>query len=244
MSEDREPQAEEPEASAPVRHTRETLVGCAGLGLILLTLPLLWLSVSVGATWLSHTLPLLALFSLAAGAILALRVPAGRVARSRDPHQPLTRAGVAPSIERPATRANRVAWGLSALLLAVAVVGYIMELIHPGAALGVTSMLAVGLLLVAQGALVSLNCLPVPALRWLRFSIASRAGGQALVLMAMGCLIVCNALFLALLDGAAWGLLGMSVFIAALALLSPVARRTPTARYPSRSRDQGGAPPL
>lgn len=243
MSEDREPYTGESETDAPVRHTRETLAGCAGLGLILLTLPLLWLSVSVGAPWLSHTLPLLALLSLATGATLALRVPAGRVARSRDPHQPLTRAGVAPSIERPATRANRVAWGLCASLLAIATVGYILELAHPGAIPGVMLMLAAGLLLVAQGALVSLDRLPVPALRWLRLSIASRAGGRALVLMAMGSLVVCNALFLALLDGATWGLLGMSVFIAALALLTPIARRAPTSRYPSPSRDQGGAPP-
>lgn len=242
MSEDRDPVTGEPETVQPARFTRETLIGCVGLGLVLLTLPLLWLSASVGAAWLSHTLPLLALLSLAAGGALALGVPAGRAARSRDPQRPLTRAGVAPSIERPATSANRAMWGLSAALIAIAIAGYGAELVRPGAVPGLTLMLAAGALLVIEGALVSLGRAPVPALRWLRLTMYGGAGRQSLKLLVAGAIALIVALFLAQLDGYIWGVLGLATLIAALALLTPLVRRTPPPRFPAPSRNQGHDP--
>lgn len=240
MSEDRERQSESAE---PARFTRDTLLGCVGLALILLTLPLLWLAVSIGNGWLSHVLPLLAFLAAAGGAALTLRVPAGHIARSSDPQRPLTRTGDTPSIERPATTGNRVSWACSCALLAIACGGFSLEITLPGGPLGLALMLATGSLLVAQGILIALRRLPAPALRWLRLSLYNETNRQSAMLIAVGLITMGAALFLALLDGYIWGAFGLASLVAILVFITPLAHRSPVQRISSRVNGAQREPP-
>lgn len=240
MSEDRERQLESAE---PARFTRDTLLGCAGLALILLTLPLLWLAVSIGEGWLTHVLPLLAFMAAAGGAALTLRVPAGRIERSSDPQRPLTRTGSTPSIERPATTSNRASWACGCALLAIAVGGYSLEVSLPGGLLGLALMLAAGSLLVAQGILVAWGRIPAPALHWLRLSLYNVALRQSAILIALGLISLGAALFLALLDGYTWGVLGLVALVTSLVFITPLARRSPPQRLPAREQGARRTPP-
>jgi hypothetical protein len=234
MSDERPRSADHPDLAQPARFTRDTLVGCLGLGCILLTLPLLWLAVGVGAGWLSHVLPVLAFVAAIGGAALTLRVPGGSIARSTDPQRPLTHTGATPTIERPATRANRMAWACATALLLGALGGYIAEITHPGSPGGLALMLATGALIVTQGILVGWERLPAPALRWLRLTIYGAAGRQSALLLAIGFIILSGALFLALLDGFVWGPLGLALLVAALVVITPLARRAPRRHGPLR----------
>lgn len=230
MSDERTNAENRAQVTPPARFSRDTLLGCLGLGCVLLTLPLLWLAVGVGSGWLSHALPLLAFAAAVGGGALTLRVPAALGMRSADPLRPLTHSGAAPAIERPATAANRAAWALSALLLFAAISGYALEVVRPGSIWGLALMLAAGALMLAQGLLVGWGRLPAPALRWLRLSIYGATGRQSGSLVAIGFVIVGAALFLALLDGYAWGLAGLTLCVLALVLLTPLARRMPNQR--------------
>jgi hypothetical protein len=191
----------------------------------------------VGTGWLAHVLPLLAFIAAIGGAALAFRVPAARAARSNDPHRPLTPTGSAPIIERPARLANRLMWWLAIVLVASAVGGYAMEVIANGAVWGLALMLGAGVLLLAQGALVGAGRLPAPALRWLRLSIYGETSRQSGPLLAVGVVTLAAALFLALLDGYAWGPLGLALLVVALVMLTPFARRTPRRDRPPRMID-------
>lgn len=234
MSEEPERQLENAE---PARFTRDTLLGCVGLALILLTLPLLWMAVSIGGGWLAHVLPLLAFGAAVGGAALTLRVPAGQTARSNDPLRPLTRSGATPTIERPATPGNRASWAFGCAFVAAALGGYGMELAYPGGIFGLALMLAAGSLLVTQGVVVAWGRLPAPALHWLRLSLHSETGRQSATLVAFGLITLGAALFLALLDGYTWGMLGLVSLVAVLVFITPLARRTPAQRYPRRAND-------
>jgi hypothetical protein len=227
MSQDGPPIEEREELAPPARITRKTLLGCLGLACVLLTLPLLCLAVGVCGGWLAHVLPLLAFISAVGGAALTLVVPATRVMRSSDPRHPLTHQGVAPVVELPAGQANRLSWAAATLLVVVALVGFAIETLSGGALGGLGLMLGAGALLLAQGALVVAGRLPTPALRWLRLSIYSGALRQSAPLLAAGFVALGGALFLALLDGYHWGLLGLALLVVALALLTPLARRLP-----------------
>lgn len=213
--------------AAPARLTRGTLVGCLGLLCVLLTLPLLWLAVGAGTGWQAHVLPLLAFIAAIGGAALTLRAPAGMAARSTDPRRPLTHAGASPAIERPATRANRLAWALSATLTACAIGGYAWELTHAGALWGLALMLLAGLLMLTQGILIGMGRLPAPALRWQRVSMYGETGRQSAPLIAVGFVTMGCALFLALLDGYIWGPLGLALLVAGTVMAAPLARRLP-----------------
>ncbi len=237
MSED-SPRMEENTEPTPAAHfTRETLLGCLGLFCVLLTLPLLWLAVVSEPRWLAHALPPLAFAAAIGGAALTLRVPAGRAARSSDPQRPLTHAGSAPTIERPASRGNRLAWALTAALIACALAGYALEVIRSGGAWGLALMLVAGVSLMTQGILVGLGRMPMPALRWLRFTIYGQTGHQSAFLMASGFVTLAGALFLALLDGDRWGLFGLALLVVALVLIAPLARRMPRRSGPLRTND-------
>src|SRR5487761_2273394 len=200
MSDERTNAENRAQVTPPARFSRDTLLGCLGLGCVLLTLPLLWLAVGVGSGWLSHALPLLAFAAAVGGGALTLRVPAALGMRSADPLRPLTHSGAAPAIVRPGS-----IWGLAL-------------------------MLAAGALMLAQGLLVGWGRLPAPALRWLRLSIYGATGRQSGSLVAIGFVYVGEALFLALLDGYAWGLSGLTLCVLALVLLTPLARRIPNQR--------------
>ena len=240
MSEDRERLSENAE---PARFTRDTLLGCVGLALILLTLPLLWLAVSIGGGWLTHVLPLLAFGAAVGGAALTLRVPAGQLARSNDPHRPLTRSGVTPTIERPATPGNRASWAFGCAFVAAVLGGYSLELAHPGGMFGLALMLAAGSLLVTQGVVVAWGRMPAPALHWLRLSLYSETSRQSATLVALGLITLGAALFLALLDGYMWGTLGLVSLTAILVFIIPLARRSPAQRFPTGANGSRRAPP-
>jgi hypothetical protein len=243
MSEDAPHTEDAPELTPTARVTRDTLLGCLGLFCVLLTLPLLWLAVGAGSGWLAHVLPLLAFAAAIGGAALTLRVPAGGAIRSSDPQRPLTHAGSTPSIERPATRANRLAWALSAALTTCALGGYALEVIRTSAVWGLTLMLGAGLLLLAQGLLVGGGRLPAPALRWLRLTIYGGAGRQSAPLIAVGFVTMAGALFLALLDGYRWGPLGLALLVVTLALIAPFARRMPRRPGPLRTINRSAGRP-
>lgn len=231
MSQDGPPIEEREELAPPARITRETLLGCLGLACVLLTLPLLWLAVGVGGGWLAHVLPMLAFISAIGGAALTLVVPATRVLRSSDPRRPLTHQGAAPVVERPAAQAHRISWAAAALLVVFALVGFAIETLSGGAIGGLGLMLGSGALLLVQGALVTAGLLPAPALRWLRLSIYGGALRQSAPLLAAGFVAFGGALFLALLDGHLWGLLGLGLLVVAVALLTPLARRVPPRQF-------------
>ena len=226
MSEQQPPTERDTEL-APARMTRGTLLGCVGLMCIMLTLPLLWLAVGAGPGWLAHVLPLLAFATAIGGAALTLRVPSGLATRSSDPERPLTRAGAAPALERPATGANRLAWACSAALVVCALFGYALEVTRVSVLWGLALMLAAGAFILAQGVLVVWGRQPAPALRWLRVSIYGATVRQSGLLLSIGFVTLGGALFLALLDGYTWGPLGLALLVAALALVTPLARRAP-----------------
>lgn len=234
MSQDGPPANENSDLAPPARFTRETLLGCLGLLCVLLTLPLLWLAVGVGKGWLAHLLPLLAFVAAIGGAALTLRVPSGRIARSSDPERPLTHDGSPPTIERPASPANRLMLALSVALVFCAIAGYAAEVIASGAVWGLLLMLGAGVALLAQGGSISVGWLPAPAMRWLRLSIYGETIRQSAPLLAIGFVTLAGALFLALLDGYAWGPLGLGLLVVALALLTPFARRMPRRDVPPR----------
>jgi len=238
MSQEGQPADDNTDLAPPARFTRETLLGCLGLLCVLLTLPLLWLAVGVGTGWLAHLLPLLAFAAAIGGAVLTLRVPAGRTARSTDPQRPLTHAGSAPTIERPARLANRLMWLLAALLVACAIGGYAAEVIASGAAWGLALMLGAGLTLLALGACIGAGWVPAPALTWQRHSIYGETIRQSAPLLAVGFVTIAGALFLALLDGYSWGPLGLGLLVVALALLTPFIRRTPWRSDPPLPTDR------
>lgn len=228
MSQDGPPTDDEENLAPPARITRETLLGCLGLACVLLTLPLLWLAVGIGGGWLAHTLPLLAFVAAIGGAALTLVVPASHVSRSSDPQRPLTHQGGAPVVERPAALANRLCWAAAALLIVCAIAGFGAESLTGGGAVwGLALMLVAGALLLIQGGLIGFGRIPAPALRWLRLSIYSGPIRQSAALLAAGFVAMGGALFLALLDGRPWGVLGLALLVAALALMTPLARRIP-----------------
>lgn len=234
MSEEQPHAEDHPELAQPARITRDTLIGCLGLGCILLTLPLLWLAVGVGTGWPSHVLPVLAFIAAIGGAALTLRVPGALIARARDPLRPLTQAGAAPTIERPATHANRLAWIGATVLALSALGGYAAEVAQPGRPWGLLLMLTAGALLLSQGVLVGWGRLPAPALHWLRLSIYGSTARQSGLLIAAGFILMGGALFLALLDGFVWGPLGLALLVAALVMITPLARRAPPHRRSPR----------
>lgn len=218
----------------PSRFTRETLIGCVGLLCILLTVPLLWIAVGLGRGWLNHALPLLAFAAAIGGAALTLRVPSGLITRSNDPRRPLTSSGDAPTVEQPATMANMLIAALSTMLALVAAVGIFFELTQPGNPWGLSLMLTAGAALLIVGLLVYSDRAPTPAWRWVRRTIYGANFQASGPLIAGGLFSLCGALFLALLDGYSWGLLGLASVVLLGVLLTPLARRMPPQRGRAR----------
>jgi hypothetical protein len=104
-------------------------------------------------------------------------------------------------------------------------------------------MLAAGSLLVTQGAVVAWGRLPAPALRWLRHSLYNETSRQSAILVVLGLIMLGAALFLALLDGYLWGTLGLVSLVAILVFITPLARRSPTQRFPMGANDSRRTPP-
>ncbi len=234
MSETEPPTSDGAELTPPARFTRGTFLGCVGLCCILLALPLLWLAVSVSARWASHLLPPLAFVAAIGGAALTLRVPGSQTFRSHDPRRPLTHSGASPTVERPASAANRTVWLLSASLALCGLGGYLLEIVHNRDALGITLAIGGGLALLGLGSLVAAGRVPAPGLRWLRLSIYGDATRQSAPLIAIGFITTGGALFSALLDGYAWASLALAALIAVVVSVTPLARRIPRRTIPPR----------
>ncbi|HEY7975283.1 MAG TPA: hypothetical protein VID72_08070 [Ktedonobacterales bacterium] len=229
MSE-RDPRATDDSPLAPpARITRETLLGCLGIACVLLVLPLIWLGLGSTSGWLARALPLGVFALVVLGMALTLRAPGGLTPRSRDPRRPLTRAGTPPVMERPATPADRASLALSAGLIVVAGVGYLLESGAQGrhAPWALLVSLVAGVALLAQAGLVSAGRMPGPALRWQRVSMTGVAHGASGALAAIGFVAVGGSLLLALLEGFTWGVAGLALLVVVLALASPLARRMP-----------------
>lgn len=219
---------------APARLTRETALGCVGIACVLLPLPLIWLGLGSTSGWVARALPLAVFALVALGVTLTLRVPGGLTARSRDPVRPLTRAGVSPVVERPATPASRASFALAAGLVMVAGLGYIAESGTQGkhAPWGLLVSLLAGVGLLAQAALVGARWLAGPALRWRRMTLAGAPRGASSALAALGFVAVGGSLLLALLEGFTWGAAGLALLVVTLALAAPLARRAPPREQP------------
>lgn len=234
MSQSEPPTSESAELAPIPRFTRGTFLGCVGLFCILLTLPLLWLAVSVSAGWASHLLPPLAFVTAIGGGALTLRVPGAQARRSRDPRRPLTTTGSSPTIERPASVANQSVWFGTAALMLCALAGYALEVAHNGDRLGLTLAITGGLALLGVGGLVAAGRVPAPALRWLKLSIYGDATRHSAPLIATGFVTTGGALYSALLDGYGWASLALALLIAGVVALAPLARRMPRRSLPPR----------
>lgn len=212
----------------PARLNSDTLLGCLGIGCILLALALLWLGFGLALGWITRLIPLLLFSLLAAGVGLMLRVPSGAVAHSRDPRHPLTRAGARPVIERPATTASRLSVAVALALTGGAGAGYLAEVFVPGrgVAWGLLGAIVAGIGLWGQAALVYAGAAPAPALRWLRQSIGG-APPRAGALAVMGLVAIGASLMLAFLEGYLWGAVGLAALLLLVVMISPLARRAP-----------------
>ncbi len=219
-------------APLPNRFTRDTLLGCVGIGCVLAMLGLLFLPLDVWHVpgWLALLVPLLALAVLALGAWLLVRVPPGSIPVSRDPLRPLTGAGRAPLVERPATAANRLSAGLTLALAltGAAAVGVIATgAFHRQAllpAILVTGL--VGCALVGFGVLVGAGRVLPPAWRWVRMPLRG-AARSAIPLGLAGLAALTWALLVAADAGYRWGFIGLGLLVVGGVLAAPLARRAP-----------------
>ena len=229
----------------PARLGGETLLGCLGIGCILLAMALLWVGVVVALGWFTRLIPLSLFALLAAGVSLMLRVPSGATPHSRDPRRPLTRAGARPVIERPATASARVNLALALGLTCAAGVGYLAEVVAPsrGVAWPLIGAIIAGIGLWTQAVLVYLGMAPSPGWRWLRQSIGA-APARSGALAVVGLVAIGASLMLAFLEGFQWGAIGLAALLSLAVVLSPLARRAPDLRRLVRSHSderEGGA---
>ncbi len=225
----------------PARFTRETLLGCLGIACVLLMLPLLWVALGSAPPWIERMAPLVALVLAAVGVALMARVPAGYAQRSRDPRRPLTRMGVPPVVERPATPAARASYILAAGLSVLAGAGYLVESVTQKAHTpwGLFVSLAAGAGLLTQAALVYGGLLAPPALRWQRRAISGGALWQGGALAGIGLVAVSSSLMLATLEGFLWGAIGLAALFLALVASAPLFRGVPGRERPVAPRRSG-----
>jgi len=237
------------------RMTGDTLLGCVGMLCLIATLALLGIGFGgLGLPfWLTALTPVLAFGIAALGFGLMARVPAGPPLRSRDPRHPLTRAGTAPIVERPAELANRLMVGASAALALGAVVGYLTLSFDPlrarGLFWGPIVMTISGVALVVVGALVNLQLAPTPAWRWVRTPIQGRPPRAVIWIYGVGAVAALSGVFLAFISGAVWGyvLVGALILSMAFAVMGysfwqrrPRRRRLPPGFYVYSARRPNG----
>lgn len=205
------------------RVTGDTALGCLGMLCLIAALALLWIGVGgLGLPfWLTALTPVLAFGVAGLGFGLMARVPAGPTPRSRDPRHPLTRAGTAPIVERPAELANRLMVVASGALALIAVAGYVSFSFDPirarGLFWGPVVMTVAGMAVVIEGALVSLRALPTPAFHWVRTPIQGYPPREAIWLFGVGAVAALSGVFLAFISGAVWGYILVGAFILLLA---------------------------
>jgi hypothetical protein len=172
---------------------RGTMVGCAGILLMLTPLALLYflpLDLLALPAWLGNLLPLLGVGAMMFGAYLVFQVPSHNTqAQSPDPRYPLTISGRSPLLEQPAERKNRVTLIFILLLVTVAIAGYGFVSFAPrpwGIVVGMLLVSIAGYSFLVSGALVAGQYIPAPAWHWVRTPIQSELAPQTLSLVLVG----------------------------------------------------------
>jgi hypothetical protein len=171
---------------------RDTMVGCAGILLILTLLALFFLPLDRLAlpAWLGNLLTLLGIGAMMFGVYLVIQVPSHQTPeRSHDPRYPLTTAGRSPILEQPAKRKNRAMLIFVSLQVAVALAGYgfVSFALQPwGVVVGMVFISIAGYSLLVSGALVAGRYIPAPTWHWVRIPIQSKLAPQALPLLMVG----------------------------------------------------------
>lgn len=243
------PESQDATADAPLsnRVTPGTLLGCLGLLCVLAMPALLFVPLEQWSPplWLGLLVPLLAFALAALGAWLLARVPASAPVRSRDPAHPLTGTGQAPVLERPASRANRLAVVAVVALLLVGVAGYALvsasALALTPLTRGVLTSGFAGILLICDGLLIASRRLPVPAWRWVRVPVQTTLSRQGAPLVLMGLVALTWALWVALGAGIRLGAAGLALLTLLAVALAPLGRRLPpTRRAPDPRANRGG----
>jgi hypothetical protein len=184
---------------------RGTLIGCAGILLVLsfpalLFLPLERLQMPL---WLWNLIWLLGLSALALGTYLLIRMPADARIRLVDPGHPLTSSGRSPIQEQPAERGNRVTLLMEAGLVLCATTGYGMVSFaaqDAEIAIGTLVLSASGYSLLLGGSLAGRRVIPVPAWRWVRLPVHGGMAPQALAMMGLGLILLVWSLILGIED--------------------------------------------
>lgn len=229
----RTPQQDCPDGPLPNRFTASTAVGCLGIGCVLALPAVLFLPLEqLGLPLWGVLLLLFAAFCLlGAGVWLMWRVPAGQPAPPNDPLRPLTRTGLPPLLERPASRANRVSALLQLALWMICLAGFGIAAFGGADGRAVPLGLVVagvgGLLLTVFGVTVAMGWLVPPAWRWIRVRISARMMPRGGASVLAGMAAFGWALLIAWLWGAAWGAVGIAALVLFAALMVPFVRRVP-----------------
>jgi hypothetical protein len=191
--------------SPPSSLNRGTLIGCAGILLVLSFPALLFLPLERLRTplWLWNLIWLLGLSALALGTYLLIRMPADARVRSVDPGRPLTSSGRSPILEQPAERGNRLTLLVEYGLVLCATTGYGMVSFaaqDAEIAIGTLVLSASGYTLLLGGLLAGRRVIPVPAWRWVRLPVHGGVALQALAMMGLGLILLVWSLILGVED--------------------------------------------
>lgn len=224
-------------ASADLRQNgraspRSTLLGCLGLGCVLLFPVLLFLPTDEPGVprWIASLVPLCGLGIAAAGVWLVARVPASAPPHSSDPLAPLTGAGRSPVRDVPARRSNRIAFTVCVALAVVCLVGYLLAtlVVRPRDVLAGTLLAALaGGTLGSYAILATRRSVPMPALRWVTSPVGRGVSPQAVPFLLVGAVAYTWALIVAFEAGYAWAALGAGIAILLACLMGPVGQRLP-----------------
>jgi hypothetical protein len=184
---------------------RGTLIGCAGILLVLLFPALLFLPLERlhMPLWLWNLIWLLGLSALALGTYLLMRMPVDARIRVADPDRPLTSSGRSPILEQPAERGNRVTLLVEYGLVLCATTGYGMVSFaaqDAEIAIGTLVLSASGYSLLLGGSLAGHRMIPVPAWRWVRLPVHGGMALQALAMMGLGLVLLVWSLILGVED--------------------------------------------
>lgn len=227
-------------ASADLRQNgrarpRSTLLGCLGLGCVLLFPVLLFLPTDEPGVprWIASLVPLCGLGIAAAGVWLVARVPASAPPHSSDPLAPLTGEGRSPMRDMPAGRSNRIAFALCAALTGICAVGYLLAtlVVRPGDVLPGTLLAAsAGGTLASYALLATRRNVPMPALRWVTSPVGRGVSPQAVPFLLVGAVAYTWSLVVAFEAGYAWAALGTGIAILLACLAGPVGQRLPRDR--------------
>jgi len=217
------------ERSTP-RLDRSTLLGCAGILLVLSLPALLFLPLERlhMPSWVTNLVFLLVIGAMVLGGYLLVQVPSQAQVRSRDPKFPLTTTGRSPLLEHPAERSNRIMLLLCGGLLFFVAVGYgIVSFTDRNLLIAAGTLLisASGYVLLISGMLAARRRMPVPAWHWVRVPVQRGVVLQALPMLMIGLTTVIWALFLGVEDRYLLLPLGLGLLVVAAAYVGSLLQR-------------------